>query len=172
VAVLNPEHLFEQADGLIEAPAAVPPRQVDLRRAISSAYYGIFHAILTAAADQFVGVTQRSSSQYRLVYRSIDHKALRVLCEEVIKPTLSAKYRPYEPRNGFGPNIAAFAAAVLDLQQKRHEADYDPSVRMRMSDAVLAVRTARAALARYRRASSQRRRAFITLLVCPPRSNA
>jgi hypothetical protein len=50
VTILNPDHLLEQADKLISPPAAGPPRQVDLRRAISSAYYGLFHSCLTAAA--------------------------------------------------------------------------------------------------------------------------
>lgn len=170
MAILNPTHLFEQADRLIAPQAAGPPRQVDLRRAISSAYYGIFHAVLIAAADQFVGVTKRSSAQYGLVYRSIDHRAFRSLCEELTKSTLPVRYRKYAPANGFGSNITAFASAVVDLQEKRHAADYDPLVRMKMSDAIVAVRTARAALARYRRASPTRRRTFLTLLVCPPRS--
>ena len=52
VAVLNPDHFFEQADTLM-APPAGAPRQVDLRRAISNAYYGVFHAILAAAADEY-----------------------------------------------------------------------------------------------------------------------
>src|ERR1700751_1842071 len=90
VAILNPDHLFEQADKLISPPPAGPPRQVDIRRAISAAYYGVFHAVLAAAADQFVGVTKRSTSQYGLVYRSVDHLWLKKLCEEVKKPTLKA----------------------------------------------------------------------------------
>lgn len=115
MAILNPEHLFEQADKLILPPPAGPPRQVDIRRAISAAYYGLFHATITAAADQFVGVIKRSTSQYGLVYRSVDQGWLRSLCEEVKKPTLMPKYLPHAPSNGFGPNIAAFAAAVLEL---------------------------------------------------------
>src|SRR5205085_11520225 len=136
-----PEHLFEQADKLRAPPPAGAPRQVDIRRAISAAYYGIFHATVAAAADQFVGVTKRSTSQYGLVYRSVDHSWLRTLCEEVQKPTLRAKYAPHAPPNGFGPNIIAFAAAVLELQQKRYAADYDPMIRVKASDAVLAVGT-------------------------------
>lgn len=169
MAILNPDHLFEQADKLSSPPPAGPPRQVDIRRAISAAYYGIFHAIITGAADQFVGVTKRSSSQYALVYRSVDHAWLRTLCEEVKKPTLAAKYAPYAPSNGFGRNIVAFAAAVLELQQKRHAADYDPMIRVRTSDAILAVRTARAALIRFGNASLTRRKAFLSLLLFQPR---
>jgi hypothetical protein len=85
VTILNPDHLFEQADKLISPPPAGPPRQVDLRRAISSSYYGLFHACLVAAADEFVGVTQRATSRYALVYRSIDHKTLREVCNEAKK---------------------------------------------------------------------------------------
>jgi hypothetical protein len=74
---MNPEHLFEQADKLIQAPAAGRPRQVDLRRGVSAAYYALFHAILAAAADLVVGTTNQSTVLYELVYRSIDHRALR-----------------------------------------------------------------------------------------------
>src|SRR5262249_29408591 len=80
VAILNPDHLFEQADKLIAPPPHGPPRQVDLRRAISSAYYGVFHAVLAAVANSFIGSTKQSTSLYSLVYRSIDHHALRNLC--------------------------------------------------------------------------------------------
>jgi hypothetical protein len=51
VTILNPDHLFDQADRLIVSTAG-PPRQVDLRRAISAAYYGVFHIVATAVADQ------------------------------------------------------------------------------------------------------------------------
>src|ERR1051326_8403917 len=88
VAILDPEHLLEQAQRLAEPPSAGPPRQVDVRRAISAAYYAVFHATLAAAADQFVGVTKRATSQYALVYRSVDHKTLRELCLEAKRTQL------------------------------------------------------------------------------------
>lgn len=69
MAILNPEHLFEQAEKLVIPPSAGPPRQVDVRRAVSASYYGVFHAAAAAEADHFVGVTKRSTSQYGLVYR-------------------------------------------------------------------------------------------------------
>lgn len=77
MAVLNPDHLLEQADRLLAPPGGGAPRQVDLRRAISNAYYSLFHAVLTDAADDFVGSTHRQSPRYALVYRSVDHKSLR-----------------------------------------------------------------------------------------------
>jgi len=131
VAILNPDHLFEQAERLVAPPPAGPPRQVDLRRAISAAYYGVFHFILTAAADEFVGVTKRTDRRYVLVYRSVDHRSLKDLCEEVRKQTLKSKYQQNAPTNGFGANIQAFAIAFIELQEKRHAADYDPSIRVK-----------------------------------------
>src|SRR5204863_8292306 len=113
VAILNPEHLFEQADRLVVPPQAGPPRQVAVRRAISAAYYGVFHATLTAAADHFVGSAKRGTRQYGLVHRSVQHGALRSLCEVATKPRLAAKYVPHVPNGSFGNNISAFAAAAF-----------------------------------------------------------
>lgn len=169
MAVLNPDHLFEQAEKLIAPPPAGPPRQVDLRRAISAAYYGVFHYIIIAATDELVGVTKRSTNRYALVYRSVDHRAIRELCTEAKKQQLTAKYQKHLPSNGFGPNIQAFASAFVELQEKRHSADYDPSIRVKTSDAILAIATARSAIARFERATEARRKAFLSLLLFSPR---
>jgi len=129
----------------------------------------VFHYILAAAADEIVGVTRRTTDLYALVYRSVDHRTLRDLCNEVKKQQLTARYQKYAPAKGFGPNIQAFASAVAELQEKRHAADYDPSSRVKTSDATLAIATARSAIRRFQKASSSRRKAFLTLLLFPPR---
>lgn len=170
MATLEPAHLFEQADRLIATASAGAPRQVDLRRAISAAYYGVFHAIVTAASDFVVGASQRQTPWYGLVYRSIEHRALRTLCEDIGKLSMPAKYVPYLPASGWGADIAALAAAVPDLQKKRHEADYDPTLRFYSSDARLEVSKARTAVMRLSAADSESRRIFLTLLLFPPRS--
>lgn len=123
---------------------------------------------LAAAADEVVGKTKRSASEYSLVYRSVDHRSLRLLCFEADKPTLPAKYARYAP-NGFASDIQAFAGAVLDLQDKRHAADYDPSIRVTTSDAVVAIDTARDTLNRFAHADPSERTAFLTLLLFMPR---
>jgi uncharacterized protein (UPF0332 family) len=160
VAILSAQHLFEQAERLVEAPSGGRPRQVDIRRAISASYYGIFHATLTAAADRYVGATKRATNEYGLVYRSIDHRRLREVCDRVSRPTMPPKYFPYAPPGGFAPNIAAFATAVLELQQQRHTADYDPMVLMTRLNAVAAIATARAALRRFDGGPPEHRAAF------------
>ncbi len=169
MAILNHEHLFEQAERLVAPPPAGPPRQVDIRRAVSAAYYGVFHAVAAAAADQFVGVTLRSTSQYGLVYRGFEHRGLKDLCDDLRKSAVPPRYATHVPPGGFGEGIVAFAVAVTELQQKRHRADYDPMVRVRTSDAVSAVNTARAAVRKLLNAPPADRRAFLTLLLFPPR---
>lgn len=167
--VLNPEHLLDQADRLIAPPGPGAPKQADLRRAISTTYYALFHAVLTAAADDFVGRTKQQTPRYALVYRSVSHKALRELCEDIPKNKLPAKYTAHEPPGGFGADLIAVATALSDLQEKRYLADYDPLYRVRRSDAELALDTARSALERFRRASAQKRKAFLSLVVFSPR---
>lgn len=140
-----------------------------MRRAISTAYYAVFHFILAATADEFVGVTKRKTARYALVYRSVDHRALRTLCDKARKQTLAPKYQKHVPRNGLGANIQAFSDGLIELQQKRHSADYDPSFRVKTSDAKLAIATARSAISRFQRANDLRRRTFLTLLLFSPR---
>jgi hypothetical protein len=167
--ILNPDHLFDQADRLAAAPVSGRPRQVDLRRAISSAYYGVFHFVLAALADEFVGVGQRSSGRYGLVYRSLDHRTLKDICGDIAKQTLPHRYTPYLPTEGFGADIQAFARGTIELQENRHRADYNPEPRFGSSEATLAISSARGAVQHFGRASQERKKAFLTLLLCPPR---
>jgi hypothetical protein len=166
---LNPDHLLEQADQLIATPGPGAPKQADLRRAISTAYYALFHAIATATADDFAGKTNQQTARYGLVYRSVGHRALRDLSDDVQKQNLPARYSALEPPGGFGTDMIAVATALSDLQEKRHSADYDPLFRVRASDATLAIVTARTALRRFRSANAQKPKAFISLIVFKPR---
>jgi len=167
---LNPDHLLEQAEHLIERRAdGGEPRDVDLRRAISAAYYAVFHYILAAATDEFVGPAERGAPSYTLVYRRVDHGALSRLCAEVKKPKSSTKYSQFSPPEGFARDVKSFAGALVELQEKRHSADYDPSIRFGPQDARSAIASARRAIARFAEVSSVERRIFLTLLLFPPR---
>ncbi|MCT8999992.1 hypothetical protein [Chelativorans intermedius] len=167
--VINPDHLLEQAERLTAPPEAGAPRQADLRRAISAAYYALFHEILIEATDNMIGRKHRQEARYELAYRSVDHKSLRLLCEEIRKQKLPAKYAKYEPEGGFGPDLSAVATAFLELQEKRNIADYDPLFRVRTSDAVFAVATSRDAIQRLRGTRRARRKAFLSLVFFSPR---
>lgn len=167
--VLSPDHLLDQADRLLTPPGGGAPRQADLRRAISTAYYALFHAVLTAVADDIVGSTQRTSPRYASLYRSIDHRSLRTTCQQVLQKEPAPKYKPHVPADGFGDDLNSLANAVVELKDKREAADYDPVYRVTATDALLAVDTARKALARFRTAGRAQRKAFLWLIVFPPR---
>lgn len=167
--VLNPDHLLEQAEKLVRPPQAGPPRQADVRRAISAAYYAVFHALLTAASDEFVGKRHRATGEYALMYRSISHQRVSQLCASVASGGSGGKMGQYTPVKGFGDNLQSMAAVMVELQERRHEADYDPLVRVRTADAMLAVRSARSALRRFAKATPACRKRFLALLLFQPR---
>lgn len=170
MAILNPDHLLEQAEYLLQArDSRGLVRQANRRRAISTAYYAVFHFTLTAAADEVVGNARRNTPRYALVYRSVDHKALEVLCKVAGSAQLSERYAKYAPQNGFGANIREFASLVVQLKEKRNSADYDPTHWVKIADARKAIDTARSAVRRFKSANAPRRQAFLTLLLFPPR---
>ena len=124
---------------------------------------------MAQAADDFVGKKYRAEPLYALVYRSVGHASLRKLCEVANKNPLPPTYSKYFTKDGFGQDLLALGIAVVDLQEKRHSADYDPLFRVSMTDAILAITTGRLALERFRKTNKAARKAFTLLLVIPPR---
>jgi hypothetical protein len=155
----DPDSLFDQADALVHSHK----NETDLRRAISTAYYGVFHFTLRALADWIVGATHRSAARYVLVYRSVDHKVLKVLCDQFRGAKLNAGVQPYEPAGGFGP-IESFARAVLNLFENRISADYDPAYAFDPAEVSNIVSSARPAVRDFQAATPEQREAFLTLL--------
>jgi len=168
VAIFNPDHLFEQADKAhypasgTSAPSRHSPR--NFRRLLWN--FSRHHHQSCRSVRRSDEPGQKSVG---LAYRSVSHLRLREPCNEVQKSTQSQKYRPYVPSPGFGPAIIAFAEAVVELQEKRHSADYDVMVSVNRSDAVLAIATAKAALAGFDKANPQEQLAFLALLLFSPR---
>jgi hypothetical protein len=169
MAIFDPDHFFDQGDRLTISPRPGPTRQVDLRRAVSSAYYGVFHFTCAALGDYFVGATHRSSPRHALVYRSIDHRALRELCQGIVRATPPPKLARYLPSGGLGRDMVAFCGIVPELQDRRHRADYDPTAAFTRTDGHAAVTAGRSAVRRFRAAPVAERAMFLTLLLCPPR---
>lgn len=85
------------------------PKSVSLRRAASTAYYALFHALARLCAQSLVG--QKAWRHYTPIYRSLDHSRARSV--------LNALKRQQQ---AFGDVASAFEI----LQDLRHEADYSP----------------------------------------------
>jgi hypothetical protein len=58
-----------------------------------------------------------------------------------------------------------FAANIATLQEKRHEADYDPSFEMKVDEVKIWIATARQAVGLFEHATERQRVAFLTLLL-------
>jgi uncharacterized protein (UPF0332 family) len=169
LSVPDPDHLLDQADRLIASTGRGAARHVDLRRAISSAYYALFHAVTAQATDELVGRSHRQTQRYRRVYRCVEHKALRKLFGDIVKPTLPRKYANHAPDGGFGHGLEYFATTLVQLQDQRHLADYDPLFPVTRGGAIGTVQKAREALERFRDSEPARRRELLTLVLFPPR---
>lgn len=170
MAILNFRHLLEQAERLLEPRGSgTVVRQADRRRAISAAYYAVFHAILTELADEFVGRSQRKTLRYALAYRNLEHKQLEALSNQAIKQTPEKKFRPFFPDGGFDETIREFASLAVDLKDKRNSADYDPLHWVQKADAMAAIASARKAIERFAAAPADQKQLFLALLAFPPR---
>ena len=84
------------------------------RRAVSSAYYALFHAVAKVCTDEIAAAVGRASAEYDLVYRSLSHEAVRRAFKE---GPLAANKR----LSGIGESFA-------QLQTERIKADYMPPV--------------------------------------------
>lgn len=169
MSILDPDHLLEQAERLVAAPLKGPPRQVDLRRGISSAYYALFHLTLTALADEVVGALYQSAPRYALVHRGVNHRTIKELCLTLSKTAPPIKYASYAPPGFFGRDFLAYASAFVALQNERHRADYDVGARYRTLNAKSAIAQSRSGLTAFRSMSPPEKKMFLTLLLCPPR---
>ena len=133
--MLDPDELLDVALLLaIQAPGA-EPNQAQIRRAVSTAYYAVFHAVLRRAADQFIGHDQSHAVAYALVYRAFVHGRMKEVCQVIDKPSLSAPNQEKLKRTAFGSPMRFFATAFVELQDARHRADYDPHAVLGPSDA-------------------------------------
>ena len=100
------------------------PRDADLRKAVSAAYYAVFYALCRNTADCFIGAAgaERSERAWRQAFRAVDHGFARRQCQN---RTAMA---------GFPPGIQSFAESFIYLQEKRHAADYDPNITLDLEE--------------------------------------
>lgn len=149
--------LLNQAEYLCRR-ARKRPKQADLRRAVSAAYYGVFHDLCATCANAFIGASfeARSSKAWRQVYRALNHN--------------DAKRRSKTAQSlGFPREIRDFARAFVNLQQQRHSADYDPAYRLQKSEALRLIGSAKIAIEQLKSANMADRRAFAAFVLLQDR---
>ncbi len=129
------------------------PKQVNLRRATSTAYYALFHCLARQAADRFIGGagSDRSSPAWRQTYRALEHR--------VAKNNMKRD----DVMDRFPPGIQDFANTFIRLQDKRHRADYDPLEDFRKTAVLTDIAECHAVIDGFQGSRVKDRRAFAAL---------
>ena len=156
------EDLLQQAAHLA-ALDTNRPKQANLRRAVSAAYYAMFHYLGDEVVRLLVPATPAGlGNQSR---RALAHASMRRVCDAVASGALSPSMKKLMPV-GFGLNIRQVAKAFVDLQEARHIADYDLEAVQDRASVLLYIEQARDAIAAWRplRATDEAR-VFLTALL-------
>lgn len=103
--------LLELADGLARQTGRANLRKAAMRRAISNAYYAVFHSLCFVCASVIVGWGR--TEDIEPVYRLLDHAHAR--------RRLASGDAAH-----VAPVFASIGAAFAVLQEQRHLADYCP----------------------------------------------
>ena len=158
---VNPDDLLTIAESLASGrigPHRGRPRQAELRRGVSAAYYALFHTLASTCSDLLVG--SRASTQtrqaWRQMYRSLDHGQVKRQCTE---------RRPKRVLRMFPQEIHDFADQFVRMQRERHLADYDPFEHFSRSTVSQFIEETKAAIAQFNRVDRSDRRAFAVFVL-------
>jgi uncharacterized protein (UPF0332 family) len=111
-----PDELLELAHHLARREQR-HPKQASLRRAVSTAYYAVFHLIVWEGASKWKVERQRS-----MLARTVDHSKVLAVCERLLEEN---KGNPESASSELG----VVAKNFIQLMRLRHTADYDNAVR-------------------------------------------
>jgi uncharacterized protein (UPF0332 family) len=121
------------------------PKQASLRRAISTAYYALFHCFIAGATATLVPSRHRSLRP--LLGRAFTHKGMADACKRLINHAANPKaMTAFMGAVTCSPALLASADAFGELQQARHEADYNTARRFARSEAIELVELAESAV--------------------------
>lgn len=133
-------------EGLLEQSAQLAtldrrrPKQVNLRRAVSSAYYALFHLLSSEAAGLYAVEFELRAR----VCRTLNHAEMKRVSAQFAVNKLPKGIQPGGPYTT-PADLRLVADAFLLLQQFRHEADYDHTRVFTRSEALSVVQRARSA---------------------------
>lgn len=144
VPAIDPTDLLRHARAIA---GNLPDRtETDYRRAVSAAYYALFHAVTLQAARVEVESKSNRPERWDTLTRRFRHKDVRLVATWVAGGTLAERYASRFAGLEFGKQVESIATAFLDLIREREEADYDHSSVFTQERAVEAIDTANEAV--------------------------
>ena len=103
------------------------PLQASLRRAVSAAYYSLFHLLVDEAVNRMISAPRDSLRD--CLRRAFAHTNMRTVAQQFARGDVSPKLSPGLDGQLLQPELVNVAATFVDVQQARHEADYDTARR-------------------------------------------
>jgi uncharacterized protein (UPF0332 family) len=146
------EDLFAQAQKLAKLDAK-KPKQANLRRAVSSAYYAVFHYLVHEACCVQIG-TQHGQAAYRhALGRAFSHSVMKSACTSfgggTLKDAVTKGLRDATGKYPIQKALQDIASTFAELQEERHLADYDRTERFKRSDVLTLIEEAKTAVAKF-----------------------
>lgn len=119
-----PTDLLDQAKRLARNEPR-RPKQASLRRSVSAAYYALFHLLVEDATRRLVGGTGDREALRGCLGRAFSHENMKKVAAQFASGNVSPKLLPALNGQPLEDGLSRLAAAFIDLQQARHEADYN-----------------------------------------------
>ena len=154
---MDSDHLVAIAEQLVSQAGKQRPRQANLKRAISSLYYAMFHELCQNCANSFIGPSRKGKPAWVQAYRSVDHGFAK------------NQFMNAEIMEEFPQEIQNFAELFRSLQKRRHQADYNPQSRFTKNDILSEKTKTQLALKTFRSSLPTDRRAFAVWTSFRPR---
>ena len=107
------------------------PKQASLRRAVSVAYYALFHLLCDEAASALVRGVRANSELKARTQGALEHGTMARVCRTFgsgALPTGLSFLQPVEP------DLRSVAATFERAQTERHRADYDLQIQFTRSE--------------------------------------
>lgn len=157
--------LLEQAVRLAKLDAK-KPKQANLRRAISSAYYALFHLLVDEACRVQVGAQHNQAPYRHVLGRAFAHAVMKEACKSFGGGTIKKGVAKGLPAGFAIPvEIRELAETFVDLQERRHLADYDRTERFKRSDVLSLIHLVEDRIQAFTQlASSNEKRFFLACL--------
>lgn len=145
------EDLIQHALKLLPDGQKQSVSDVDLRRAVSAAYYALFHQLCSDSA--LLLAPHVPESVRNRIQRWFNHGEMKRVCERFSKPVLDQPLRDLVGDSA--PQDLRFVAEeFIALQESRHLADYDLGYSFAWNEARLAIEVSVRALKAWQRTVS------------------
>ncbi len=137
--LISPRGLLDVARSLAEGGS-----EESRRRAVSTAYYALFHLLVESAATRMFPGPDRARLRDWLA-RAFAHRNMKTVAEHFVRDPVGEKLGHALGERGLRDELKDVAHAFVDLQSFRHEADYDRTCAFGFDAAREAVDTAETA---------------------------